>query len=50
MTPGQEEEEVAAERNVKGIPLHKEVVGWIETTCKEMDIPVDFLEAPQVTT
>lgn len=48
MTPGQEEEEVSAERNVKGIPLHKEVVAYIETTCKELDIPVDFLEAPQV--
>src|SRR4051794_2421990 len=48
MTPGQEEAEMTVERNAKGIPLHKEVVGWIETTCKELDIPVDFLEAPQV--
>jgi LDH2 family malate/lactate/ureidoglycolate dehydrogenase len=47
MTPGQEEAEMTVERNAKGIPLHKEVVGWIETTCNELDIPVNFLEAPQ---
>jgi LDH2 family malate/lactate/ureidoglycolate dehydrogenase len=50
MTPGLEEAEMTVEREAKGIPLHKEVVEWIETTCKEMDIPVDFMEAPQVST
>ena len=49
MTPGQEEAEVAAERNVKGIPLHTEVVGWLESICKELNIPAGFMEAPSQT-
>jgi len=49
MTPGQEEAEMEVERGAKGIPLHTEVVGWIESICKELDIAVDFLEAPKPT-
>jgi LDH2 family malate/lactate/ureidoglycolate dehydrogenase len=50
MTPGQEEAEMEVERNAKGIPLHKEVVSWIKSICKELDIPLDLLEAPTPTT
>jgi LDH2 family malate/lactate/ureidoglycolate dehydrogenase len=46
MTPGQEEAEMEVERGAKGIPLHTEVVTWLESICKELDIPLDFLEAP----
>ncbi len=47
MTPGQEEAEVSAERSVKGIPLHTEVVGWLESICTELGIPQDFIDAPK---
>jgi LDH2 family malate/lactate/ureidoglycolate dehydrogenase len=49
MTPGQEESEMEVERSVKGIPLHTEVVGWLESICSELNIPPDFLEAPKAT-
>jgi hypothetical protein len=50
MTPGQEEAEMEVERGLKGIPLHTEVVGWLESICKELDIPPSFLEAPKPST
>ena len=46
MTPGLEEAEMEVERNAKGIPLHTEVVGWLEQICEELNIPKDYLEAP----
>jgi L-2-hydroxycarboxylate dehydrogenase (NAD+) len=46
MTPGQEEAEMEVERGAKGIPFHPEVVNWLESICKEMEIPLGFLEAP----
>ena len=46
MTPGLEEAEMEVERGAKGIPLHTEVVTWLETICKELNIPPDFREAP----
>jgi L-2-hydroxycarboxylate dehydrogenase (NAD+) len=46
MTPGLEEAEMEAERSVKGIPLHTEVYGWIQSICRELDIPVTGPEAP----
>ena len=46
MTPGLEEAEMEVERGAKGIPLHTEVVGWLESICKELNIPLDFREAP----
>jgi L-2-hydroxycarboxylate dehydrogenase (NAD+) len=45
MTPGLEEAEMEVERNAKGIPLHTEVVGWLETICRELDIPLEHLDA-----
>jgi L-2-hydroxycarboxylate dehydrogenase (NAD+) len=33
------EAEYEAECKVKGIPLHKEVIGWFDTICKELSIP-----------
>ncbi len=45
MTPGQEEEEMEAERSVKGIPLHTEVVAWFETICQELGVAFDAPEA-----
>jgi len=33
------EAEYKAECMVKGIPLHKEVIGWFGTICKELSIP-----------
>ena len=44
MTPGQEEAEMEAERSVKGIPLHTEVVGWLESICRELGIAFDTQE------
>jgi LDH2 family malate/lactate/ureidoglycolate dehydrogenase len=38
MTPGQEEAEVEAERRVQGIPLHTEVIGWLDSICSELGI------------
>ena len=49
MTPGQEEAEMEIERGLKGIPLHTEVVAWLESICDELNIPKDFLEAPKPT-
>jgi L-2-hydroxycarboxylate dehydrogenase (NAD+) len=49
MTPGQEEAEMEIERGLKGIPLHTEVVSWLESICDELAIPKDFLEAPKPT-
>ena len=46
MTPGLEEAEMEAERNVKGIPLHTEVYGWLESICRELNLPMDGPEAP----
>jgi L-2-hydroxycarboxylate dehydrogenase (NAD+) len=46
MTPGQEEAEMEVERNAKGIPLHFEVMGWLETICKELNVPFSGPEAP----
>jgi len=46
MTPGLEEAETEVERGAKGIPLHTEVVGWLESIRRELDIPFDFREAP----
>lgn len=46
MTPGLEEAEMEVERMAKGIPLHTEVVGWLESICRELDIPFDWREAP----
>jgi LDH2 family malate/lactate/ureidoglycolate dehydrogenase len=46
MTPGLEEAEMEVERNANGIPLHTEVVGWLEQICDELNIPKDYLEAP----
>ena len=46
MTPGQEEAEMEAERNEKGIPLHTEVVAWLESICREMNIPFSTPQAP----
>ena len=45
MTPGLEEAEMEVERNAKGIPLHTEVVGWLESICKELNIPLENLSA-----
>lgn len=39
MTPGQEEEEAEALRRERGIPLHTEVIEWIEQTCRESSLP-----------
>ncbi len=36
---GQPEWEEEQERRARGIPLHKEVVGWFRETCAEMEIP-----------
>ncbi|MBI4329316.1 MAG: Ldh family oxidoreductase [Chloroflexi bacterium] len=38
--PGQVEAEEEKERRVKGIPLHREVVQWLEDICRELSIPV----------
>jgi LDH2 family malate/lactate/ureidoglycolate dehydrogenase len=46
MTPGLEEAEMEVERNAKGIPLHTEVIGWLDQICDELGIPKDYLEAP----
>ena len=46
MTPGQEEAEMEVERNAKGIPLHTEVVGWLESICQELNVPFSAPEAP----
>jgi LDH2 family malate/lactate/ureidoglycolate dehydrogenase len=45
MTPGLEEAEMEVARNAKGIPLHTEVVTWLESICKELSIPLEYLEA-----
>ena len=45
MTPGQEEAEMEIERSAGGIPLHAEVVGWLESICSELNIAFD---APEV--
>ncbi|MBI4640331.1 MAG: Ldh family oxidoreductase [Candidatus Tectomicrobia bacterium] len=37
--PGQLEAEEAAERQTKGIPLHKEVIQWLEDISKELSLP-----------
>ena len=39
MTPGQEEAEMEVERNAHGIPLHREVVAWLDEICAELAIP-----------
>ena len=42
MTPGQEEAEMEIERNLKGIPLHKEVVSWLGEISRELGIPFEY--------
>ncbi|MBI4329315.1 MAG: Ldh family oxidoreductase [Chloroflexi bacterium] len=37
--PGQLEAEESAERSTKGIPLHREVVQWLESISKELSVP-----------
>ncbi|MDP6550244.1 MAG: Ldh family oxidoreductase [Dehalococcoidia bacterium] len=39
MVAGQPEAEVAAVREVEGIPLHPEVVQWLRDTCAELSVP-----------
>ncbi|MDP6132647.1 MAG: Ldh family oxidoreductase [Dehalococcoidia bacterium] len=39
MVAGQPEAEVAAVREVEGIPLHPEVVQWLKDTCAELSVP-----------
>ena len=38
LAPGQLEWEAEQERRVKGIPLHPEVVDWLDRTCAEMGV------------
>ncbi len=39
MVAGQPEAEVAAVREIEGIPLHPEVVQWLRDTCAELSVP-----------
>jgi LDH2 family malate/lactate/ureidoglycolate dehydrogenase len=38
LVAGDPEREMFEERTVKGIPLHREVVGWFRATCAESDV------------
>ena len=44
LTPGQEEAEAEVDRAAKGIPLHKEVVQWLEDICKQLEVPFNLRE------
>lgn len=41
--PGQAEAEVSEDRRKNGIPLHREVVEWFESACKEHGIPFELV-------
>ena len=43
LTPGQEEAEAEVERAAKGIPLHREVVQWLEDISKQLEISFNLL-------
>ena len=40
LVPGQIEWETHEYRRKHGIPIHKDVISWLEHTCREMDIPL----------
>ena len=39
LAPGQPEWEAEQERRAKGIPLHRDVVGWLRATCDGLGVP-----------
>ncbi len=39
LVPGQPEHEAEQERRARGIPLHKEVIGWFQDISRELAIP-----------
>ena len=39
LVPGQPEYEAEQERRARGIPLHKEVIGWFQDISRELQIP-----------
>jgi LDH2 family malate/lactate/ureidoglycolate dehydrogenase len=40
LVPGQIEWETYEYRRKNGIPIHKDVISWLEDTCKKLNIPM----------